>query len=58
MWFIWHQLLLDCGYSGDLNWIDLLSKGVVTNYGRGVAKRVGGHVKFYPYEKGGRWEKI
>ena len=30
-------------------------KGVVTNYGEGGAtKREGGHVKFYPYEKGGR----
>ena len=26
-----------------------VSKGLVTNYGEG-----GGHVKFYPYEKGGR----
>ena len=30
-------------------------KGLVTNYGEGGAtKREGGHVKFYPYEKGGR----
>ena len=30
-------------------------KGVVTNYGEGGAtKREGGHVKFYPYEKGGQ----
>ena len=29
-------------------------KGLVTNYGEGRAtKREGGHVKFYPYEKGG-----
>ena len=28
-------------------------KGVVTNYGRGATKLDGGHVKFYPYEKGG-----
>ena len=28
-------------------------KGLVTNYGEGWAtKREGGHVKFYPYEKG------
>ena len=32
-----------------------VSKGVVTNYGEGGAtKREGGHVKFYPYENGGR----
>ena len=31
------------------------SKGLVTNYGEGATKREGGggHVKFYPYEKGG-----
>ena len=30
-------------------------KGLVTNYGEGGAtKREGGHVKFYPYEKGGQ----
>ena len=29
-------------------------KGLVTNYGEGGAtKREGGHVKFYPYQKGG-----
>ena len=29
-------------------------KGLVINYGEGGAtKREGGHVKFYPYEKGG-----
>ena len=30
-------------------------KGLVTNYGRGGGgtKREGGHMKFYPYEKGG-----
>ena len=30
-------------------------KGLVTNYGEGggATKREGGHVKFYPYEKGG-----
>ena len=37
-------------------------KGLVTNYeeggGQGVTKREGGHVKFYPYEKGGRAEKV
>ena len=32
-----------------------LAKGVVTNYGRGgLQNGRGGHVKFYPYEKGGR----
>ena len=31
------------------------TKGLVTNYGEGGAtKREGGHVKFYPYKKGGR----
>ena len=31
------------------------TKGLVTNYGeRGATKREGGHVEFYPYEKGGR----
>ena len=31
---------------------------MVTNYGEGGAtKREGGHVKFYPYEKGGA-EKV
>ena len=31
-------------------------KGLVTNYGEGGLQngRGGGHVKFYPYEKGGR----
>ena len=32
-------------------------KGLVTNYGEGggeIQKEAGGHVKFYPYEKGGR----
>ena len=36
-----------------------ISKGLVTNYGEGgggATKREGGHVKFYPYEKGGRKE--
>ena len=28
-------------------------KGLVTNYGKGGYKTGGGHVKFYPYEKGG-----
>ena len=28
-------------------------KGLVTNYGEGGYKTGGGHVKFYPYEKGG-----
>ena len=30
-------------------------KGLVTNYGEGEAtkREGGGHVKFYPYEKGG-----
>ena len=32
-------------FSEELN---LICKGLVTNYGEG-----GGHVKFYPYEKGG-----
>ena len=34
----------------------LRTKGLVTNYveGGGAIKREGGHVKFYPYEKGGR----
>ena len=32
-----------------------VAKGLVTNYGEGGAtKREGGHMKFYPYEKGGR----
>ena len=36
----------------------LLIKGVVTNYGEGgLQNRRGGHVKFYPYEKGGA-EKV
>ena len=31
------------------------AKGLVTNYGEGGYKTGGGgHVKFYPYEKGGR----
>ena len=32
----------------------IYSKGLVTNYGEGggATKREGGHVKFYPYEKG------
>ena len=29
-------------------------KGAVINYGEGAIKRVGEHVKFYPYNKGGR----
>ena len=36
---------------------DPLSKGLVTNYreGGGATKREGGgHLKFYPYEKGGK----
>ena len=34
---------------------DTPSKGLVTNYGEGGATKRdgGGHVKFYPYEKGG-----
>ena len=37
----------------------LVSKGPVTNYreGGGATKWEGGHVKFYPYEKGGA-EKV
>ena len=37
-----------------------LFKGLVTNYGEGggATKREGGHVKFYPYEKGGGAEKV
>ena len=41
--------------------IYLPSKGVVTNYGEGgggATKRGGGHVKFYPYEKGGGRKKF
>ena len=39
------------GREGCLN----VSKGVVTNYGEGGYKTGGGgHVKFYPYEKGGQ----
>ena len=36
--------------------LNKLDKGLVTNYGEGegATKREGGHVKFYPYEKGGR----
>ena len=31
------------------------TKGLVTNYGKGgLQNGRGGHVKFYPYEKGGR----
>ena len=32
-----------------------ISKGLVTNYGErgGATKGKGGHVKFYPYKKGG-----
>ena len=32
-----------------------LAKGLVTNYGEGGATKLegGGHLKFYPYEKGG-----
>ena len=35
------------------------SKGLVTNYGEGggLQNGRGGHVKFYPYEKGGA-EKV
>ena len=38
----------------------LISKGLVTNSGEGggATKREGGHVKFYPYEKGGGAEKV
>ena len=34
----------------------LTSKGLVTNYGEGGGYKTGGggHVKFYPYEKGGQ----
>ena len=38
----------------------LIYKGLVTNYGEGgggATKRDGGHVKFYPYEKGGGGQK-
>ena len=31
----------------------LHDKGLVTNYGEGGYQQEGGHVKFYPYEKGG-----
>ena len=31
----------------------LLSKGLVTNYEEGLQNGRGGHVKFYPYQKGG-----
>ena len=36
-------------------------KGLVTNYGEGggaTKREGGGHVKFYPYEKGGGAEKV
>ena len=34
---------------------DVSPKGLVTNYGEGgLQNGMGGHVKFYPYEKGGR----
>ena len=38
----------------------LSGKGVVTNYreGRGLQNGSGGHVKSYPYEKGGGGEKV
>ena len=36
----------------------LFCKGLVTNYGEGGYKTGGGgHVKFYPFEKGG-WKKF
>ena len=32
----------------------MIIKGLVTNYGGGATKQEGGgHMKFYPYEKGG-----
>ena len=38
---------------------DRKDKGLVINYGEGggYKKGGGGHMKFYPYEKGGRVEK-
>ena len=47
---------------GWLRWlsVSVLTKGLVTNYGEGGGLqngRGGGHVKFYPYEKGG-WKKF
>ena len=40
---------------GVIKTLDLINKRLVTNYGEGELKnmRGGGHVKFYPYEKGG-----
>ena len=40
-------------------WPPVSDKGLVTNYGEGGGYKTGGggHVKFYPYEKGGA-EKV
>ena len=35
-----------------------LHEGLVTNLGGGATKSEGGHVKFYPYKKGGRWKML
>ena len=37
----------------NLTIVYVCNKGLVTNYGGGGYKTGGGHVKFYPYEKGG-----
>ena len=36
----------------------IIVKGLVTDYGEGATKQEGGHVKFYPYRKGGGAEKV
>ena len=43
-----------------MRWVShSVDKGLVTKYGEGGAtKREGGHVKFYPYEKGAGTEKV
>ena len=53
--FVYGRFLANRGSSRN-GFVRLPTKGLVTNYGEGggATKREGeGHVKFYPYEKGG-----
>ena len=67
-WIIWD--IFSSSLAGHTVWyfpliievsVGLYSKGLVINYGEGGATKQevgGGHVKFYPYEKGGGRKKF
>ena len=57
------MIMMELGCAALCAWHQKGPKGLVTNYGEGRALNGrggggGGHVKFYPYEKGGGRKKF